>query len=131
MKKLNFHSRFCLCLGILCSHIKFRPFLFKFLFPRESCICLGNCLCSPFQALSFYSCPRKTIQNTPFQQHTIFSNTEMLWIVFCFCFFVYFFYSNFFFSIEKLVILRVKYFYPLSLHLQKCDTPKFIKIVYI
>ena len=30
---------------------------------------------------------RKTIQNTPFQQHTIFSNTEMLWgginVLFC------------------------------------------------
>ena len=29
---------------------------------------------------------RKTIQNTPFQQHTIFSNTEMLWAVFFFFF---------------------------------------------
>ena len=65
--------------------------------------------------------PRKTIQNTPFQQHTIYSNTEMLWGGFLF---FIFFLQYIFFSIEKFVILRVKY-YPLLLHLQKCDTPKF------
>ena len=53
----------------------------------------------------------KTIQNTPFQQHTIFSNTEMLWVGFLFLFLYNFFYNTFF-SIEKFIILRVKYFIP-------------------
>ena len=60
---------------------------------------------------------RKSIQNTPFQQHTIFSNTEMLWVVFFFFFCIYYYYGTYFFSIEKFVfilfnnindILRVK-----------------------
>ena len=50
---------------------------------------------------------RKTIQNTPFQQHTIFSNTEMLWGGFLFLFLYNFFLQYVFFSIEKFVILRV------------------------
>ena len=58
-----------------------------------------------------YKKAHKTIQNTPFQQHTIFSNTEMLWGGFLFLFLYNFFY-NIFFSIEKFVILCVKYFIP-------------------
>ena len=41
---------------------------------------------------------RKTIQNTPFQQHAIFSNTEMLWVGFFFCIF---FLNNTFFSLKN------------------------------
>ena len=41
---------------------------------------------------------RKTIQNTPFQQHTIFTNTEMLWGGFFFFFLYNFFYNKFFFQ---------------------------------
>ena len=46
----------------------------------------------------------KTILNTPFQQHSIFSNTETLWGVFFF--FCIFFFTIRFFSIEKFVILK-------------------------
>ena len=53
--------------------------------------------------------PRKTIQNTPFQQHPIFSNTEMLWGGFLFMYNFFLHYVSF---IEKFVILRVKYFIP-------------------
>ena len=55
--------------------------------------------------------PHKTIQNTLFQHHTIFSNTEMLWVVFFF-FFCIIFFTILFFSIEKFVILRIKYLIP-------------------
>ena len=48
---------------------------------------------------------RKTIQNTPFQQHLIFSNTEKLWGGFHFLFLYNFFFTILFFSIEKFVFI--------------------------
>ena len=73
-------------------------------------------LCISFQMLSPFSFiwdstyfiprpkrPRKTIQTTPFQQHTIFSNTKMLWNGFLFLVLYNSFLQFFFFSIEKFV----------------------------
>ena len=48
-----------------------------------------------------YRYHRKTIQNTPFQQHTIFSNTEMLWGGFLFLFLYNIFYNTFFFQLKS------------------------------
>ena len=58
-----------------------------------------------------YCNSRKTIQNTPFQQHTIFSNTDIFGGGFLFLLLNNFFTVRFF-SIEKFVILLVKYFIP-------------------
>ena len=62
---------------------------------------------------------------TPPSSNIQYSATQKFCGVFFFFFFCIFFYSTFFFSIEKIVILGVKNIYPLLLHLQKCDTPKF------
>ena len=64
---------------------------------------------------------RKTIQNTPLQQHTIFSNTEMLWGGFPFPFLYIFFYNTFFFN-WKIRYFACEIFYPLLLHLQKFES---------
>ena len=44
------------------------------------------------KTFNFQVFSRKTIQNTPFQQHTIFSNTVMLWGGFLFLFLYIFFF---------------------------------------
>ena len=46
-------------------------------------------------------CTRKTIQNTHFQQHTIFRNTEMLWGGFLYLFLYNFVYYMFFFQLKN------------------------------
>ena len=55
-----------------------------------------------FQVRSFHHIiSRKTIQNTPSQQHPVFSNTGKLWGGFHFLFLYNFFYNTFFFQFKN------------------------------
>ena len=86
------------------NSVDFRLILCFSFFPRTNkCYNLSNVL-----RLS----PRKTIQNTPFQQHTIFSNKEMLWGgFFCYSFSVYFFYITFFFQLKDSFLFFCQFWY--------------------
>ena len=67
--------------------------------------------------------PVKPYRTPPSRNIETSATLKCCGVVFYF-FLCIFFFTICFFSIEKFVILRVKY-YPLLLHLQKCDAPKF------
>ena len=71
--------------------------------------------------------PRKTIQNTPSQQHPVFSNTGKLWGGFHFLFLYNLFYNTFFFQLKNSFSFssQSRSIFFLCFHLQKCHTPKF------
>ena len=70
-------------------------------------------------------CTRKTIQITPFQQHTIFSNTEMCGVVFFFFFCIFVLQYGFFQLKNSFSFFCQFRSIFLFLYIQKCDTSKF------
>ena len=100
---------------------------------------------------SFLVVSRKTIQNTPFQQHTIFSNTEMLWGGFLFLFlYIFFHLKNSLFCVLNIIpyyciyrnvipqnlnsLLRLvvaKWTFAVWFHALLCNEPQCFEQVYI